>query len=126
MDYYFKQTFIDEPDCDRCMLSFQKMGNDGESYPHCAAIGQRPRCTEEGHRKDCPLVVMVEMPDLIYTNRIAATDNGLRYKIYKHLENDKFFIKRFNGIFEITISDDELTWNPCAPLTGGAGFIENE
>lgn len=34
-----------------CMLSFSK----GEHY-HCAAIGQRPICPEEGgRRRDCPL-----------------------------------------------------------------------
>ena len=37
--------------CCACMLSFSK----GEHY-HCAAIGQRPICPEEGgRRRDCPL-----------------------------------------------------------------------
>lgn len=37
--------------CKCCMLSFSK----GEKY-HCAALGIRPICPEEGKRKDCPLV----------------------------------------------------------------------
>lgn len=37
--------------CQSCMLSFSK----GEKS-HCAAIGSRPICPEDGKRNDCPLV----------------------------------------------------------------------
>lgn len=45
-------SFSDEKgiNCTACMLSFSK----GEHY-HCAALGIRPVCPEEGCRKDCPL-----------------------------------------------------------------------
>ena len=45
-------SFSDEKgiNCTTCMLSFSK----GEHY-HCAALGTRPVCPEEGCRKDCPL-----------------------------------------------------------------------
>lgn len=38
-------------ECKHCIVSFSK----GERY-HCAALGTRPFCPEEGYRKDCPLV----------------------------------------------------------------------
>ena len=41
--------------CEHCMLSFSK----GEKY-HCAALGNRPICPEEGKRKDCPLLEQKE------------------------------------------------------------------
>lgn len=39
------------PECCNCMISFSK----GERY-HCAGIGCRPICPENGRRRDCPLV----------------------------------------------------------------------
>lgn len=53
MEAVLKLGFPDEKGirCCACMLSFSK----GEHY-HCAAIGQRPICPEEGgRRRDCPL-----------------------------------------------------------------------
>ncbi len=44
--------------CRSCMLSFSK----GERE-HCAAMGSRPICPEEGKRNDCPLVDV--LPDEI-------------------------------------------------------------
>lgn len=41
--------------CSACMLSFSK----GEKK-HCAALGIRPFCPEEGRRKDCPLKIEYE------------------------------------------------------------------
>lgn len=41
-------------ECERCVLSFSK----GERY-HCAALGNRPFCPEDGCRKDCPLVEFI-------------------------------------------------------------------
>lgn len=52
MDAILKLSFSDKKgiNCAACMLSFSK----GERY-HCAAIGQRPICPEEGRHRDCPL-----------------------------------------------------------------------
>lgn len=52
MEAVLKLSFSDEKgiNCCACMLSFSR----GERY-HCAAIGQRPICPEEGRRRDCPL-----------------------------------------------------------------------
>lgn len=53
MDRYLKLSFDDVKgrNCEHCMLCFSK----GESN-HCAALGNRPLCPEEGCRKDCPLI----------------------------------------------------------------------
>lgn len=60
MDRYLKLSFdnIKGRNCEHCMLSFSK----GE-HNHCAALGNRPICTEEGCRKDCPLIGnVVDLP----------------------------------------------------------------
>lgn len=48
--YVFECYFEDTPKCEWCMLS----KNTGE-HRNCMALGIRPRCPEEGCRKDCPL-----------------------------------------------------------------------
>jgi len=40
--------------CRSCMLSFSKGEKD-----HCAAMGSRPICPEDGKRNDCPLVAVL-------------------------------------------------------------------
>lgn len=45
-------------ECERCMLSFMRQAIKGETRLHCAGLGQRPICPEEGCRKDCPLVIV--------------------------------------------------------------------
>lgn len=57
---YLKLSFdnVRGRNCEHCMLSFGK----GE-HNHCAALGNRPICSEEGCRKDCPLIGnVVELP----------------------------------------------------------------
>lgn len=39
------------PECSKCMVSFSR----GDRY-HCAGMGTRPICPEDGCRKECPLV----------------------------------------------------------------------
>jgi hypothetical protein len=60
MDKYLKLSFCDSRGvtCGRCMLSFTK----GERS-HCAALGNRPFCPEDGCRRDCPLKSMEEVSD---------------------------------------------------------------
>jgi len=61
MKVVFEQEFDDKKgiECNRCMLSFSKMNNiKGETEMHCSALGVRPKCTEDGNRKDCPLVIV--------------------------------------------------------------------
>lgn len=53
--YVLNLYFADKPNCEICMLSFGKIGHNGETQQHCAALGQRPICPNEGCRKDCPL-----------------------------------------------------------------------
>lgn len=55
MKYILECDFTDKPVCDKCMLSFSKMSSEGESKNYCAALGIRPKCPDEGCRKDCPL-----------------------------------------------------------------------
>lgn len=60
MDKYLKLSFSDSrgASCERCMLSFSR----GERT-HCAALGNRPFCPEDGFREDCPLKTMEELGD---------------------------------------------------------------
>lgn len=45
-------------ECSRCMLSGTKGLNlDGETVIACYGLVKRPKCQEEGHRKDCPLII---------------------------------------------------------------------
>lgn len=46
MKYIYECEFFSEPKCKKCMLS---------EHGHCIALGQRPRCPEDGSRSDCPL-----------------------------------------------------------------------
>lgn len=55
MDYVFKCSFAKVPECNQCMLAFSKMSTDGETRIYCAALGNRPKCADDGHRQDCPL-----------------------------------------------------------------------
>lgn len=61
MDRYLKLSFdnIKGRNCEHCMLSFSR----GE-HNHCAALGSRPICPEEGCRKDCPLIDKTKIVDL--------------------------------------------------------------
>lgn len=60
MDRYLKLSFdnVKGRNCEYCMLSFSK-----EERNHCAALGNRPICPEEGCREDCPLIDnVVDLP----------------------------------------------------------------
>jgi len=54
MKYVYECEFIDKPDCNKCMLS-----NERNDKKYCMALGNRPKCPEEGCRKDCPLKEVV-------------------------------------------------------------------
>lgn len=51
MEYILNISFKDKPECKYCMLSFSQM--DGKVK--CAGLANRPKCPEDGARKDCPL-----------------------------------------------------------------------
>ncbi|MBE6067746.1 MAG: hypothetical protein E7211_08650 [Clostridium lundense] len=56
-------AFSDEKgaECSRCMLSGVKgLDGNGETVTACFALGIRPKCPEEGCRKDCPLIPVEE------------------------------------------------------------------
>lgn len=56
-------AFNDEKgvECNRCMLSGVKGLNlNGETVIACFALGIRPKCPEDGCRKDCPLIPVGE------------------------------------------------------------------
>jgi len=53
--YFLEFRFRGDPECERCMMGVSKDGAE-ESISICAALGSRPKCTEEGCRKDCPLI----------------------------------------------------------------------
>lgn len=60
MDRYLKLSFdnVQGRNCKHCMLSFSQ----GE-HAHCAGLENRPICTEEGCRDDCPLIDnVVDLP----------------------------------------------------------------
>lgn len=56
MKYIYKIEFEGVRTCKKCMLSGSK-GQDlnGETVMACYGLGLRPKCPEEGCRKDCPL-----------------------------------------------------------------------
>jgi hypothetical protein len=57
MEYIFKLGFLDKPKCSNCMLSGVKgLDLNGETVMACYGLGIRPKCPEEGCRKDCPLI----------------------------------------------------------------------
>ena len=48
-------------ECSHCMLSGTKgLDLNGESVTACFGLGLRPKCPEEGCRKDCPLIPVGE------------------------------------------------------------------
>lgn len=56
-------NFNDEKgvECSRCMLSGVKgLDLNGETVNACFGLGIRPKCPEDGCRKDCPLISMRE------------------------------------------------------------------
>lgn len=54
--YIYECEFRESPECSMCMLSGSKGLNiDGETVMVCYGLGNRPKCPEEGCRKDCPL-----------------------------------------------------------------------
>jgi hypothetical protein len=57
MKYVLELEFKDKPECINCMLGRYTGKNlDGESILKCQAIGNAPKCPEDGgYRKDCPL-----------------------------------------------------------------------
>lgn len=63
---YLKLSFdnVKGRNCKHCMLSFSK----GE-HNHCAALGNRPICSEEDCRKDCPLIDnVIDLPVIEVSN----------------------------------------------------------
>ncbi|KEZ85568.1 hypothetical protein IO99_13820 [Clostridium sulfidigenes] len=58
MRYVFELSFIEKPKCSSCMLCGVKgLDLNGESVIACFGLGNRPKCPEEGCRKDCPLKI---------------------------------------------------------------------
>jgi hypothetical protein len=56
MKYVLELNFTDKPKCSACMLSGTKgLDLNGETVIACFALGIRPKCPEEGCRRDCPL-----------------------------------------------------------------------
>lgn len=53
MKYKYTAIFENTPVCENCMLSHYDSASERRK---CMALGMRPFCTEEGCRKDCPLV----------------------------------------------------------------------
>lgn len=71
MDRYLKLSFdnVKGRNCEYCMLSF----SNGE-HSYCVALGSRPICSEDGCRKDCPLIDnVVELP-VIDKNDVRYTE----------------------------------------------------
>jgi hypothetical protein len=61
MKYVFEANFKDTPVCTSCMLSGTKgLNSEGETVIACFALGIRPKCPEEGCRRDCPLKLVSE------------------------------------------------------------------
>jgi hypothetical protein len=56
MKYVLELSFKASPECISCMFGrYGKKSLNGESIMCCYAIGNAPKCPEEGCRKDCPL-----------------------------------------------------------------------
>lgn len=56
MKYVYELNFTDTPECERCMLSGTKgLDLNGETVIACFALSLRPKCPDEGCRRDCPL-----------------------------------------------------------------------
>jgi len=56
MKYVLETNFRDKPVCSSCMLCGTKgLDLNGETVLACFGLGIRPKCPEEGCRKDCPL-----------------------------------------------------------------------
>lgn len=59
MRYVLELNFRDKPICSSCMLSGVKgLDLNRESVIACFGLGNRPKCPEEGCRKDCPLKIL--------------------------------------------------------------------
>jgi hypothetical protein len=56
MKYKLELNFTDTPKCSSCMLSgVRGLDLEGETVMACFALGIRPKCPEDGCRRDCPL-----------------------------------------------------------------------
>lgn len=56
MKYILKLEFKHKPECNKCRLYGAKGQDlDGNTVMACYGLGIRPKCPEEGCRKDCPL-----------------------------------------------------------------------
>lgn len=61
MKYILELNFIDKPKCSNCMLSGTKgLDLNGETVIACCALGNRPKCPDEGCHRDCPLKQYLE------------------------------------------------------------------
>ena len=61
MRYILNLSFVDKPICNRCMLSRSKgLDLHGETVIGCSALGMMPKCSEEGCRENCPLILVKE------------------------------------------------------------------
>ena len=57
MKYIYNLNFRNEAECIYCMLCRGKgLDGNGESITGCAALGNMPKCPDEGRRNDCPLI----------------------------------------------------------------------
>ena len=87
MDRYLKLSFDNAKgrNCEHCMLSFSK----GE-HNHCAALGTRPICSEEGCRKDCPLIDnVIDLPVIEECNEMyRQMMSGKNYIYANYGRND--------------------------------------
>lgn len=57
MKYKLELNFKGKPECSSCILCGVKgLNSEGESVMACFALSIRPKCPDEGCRKDCPLI----------------------------------------------------------------------
>lgn len=105
---YLKISFdnVKGRNCEQCMLSFSK----GE-HNHCAALGNRPLCPEEGCRKDCPLIEnVVELP-VIEANderyREVMTHNSIYAGYTRNDYRDLFKFKSKEELLKIQENIDK-------------------
>ena len=84
MERYLKLLFddIEGRNCKECMLSFQNNSN-----KCCVALRNYPICSENGCRKDCPLIENVKEYPILDIN-------DERYK--RVIENDYYLLKNYS------------------------------
>lgn len=79
-------------ECNKCMVSFSY----GEHY-HCAGLGRRPICPEDGHRKDCPLVSPNSKLEKTNENNIKTPSPYERTRSAVYAAGNKWAIENFEN-----------------------------